>query len=227
MMWRRSCTNGAGAVAASRAAAAASAATKDGDAGAVGGDAVVAGATASASASASSPPTAAKAAGAAAGVPLRHRLLVAALLAAMNAGAAVFTIGWRVTEPGSAAELAALIAGAALFVAAVGAFRYLARPTYTPTRYTAPLYPYLPSLSMALNVFLLGQLKGLAYARWGLWTAACVLGYLLYGGASSWNKAARDASALPLQVPATTLSPSFISPGAFEVDDQAKPAEAK
>ena len=209
MLWRRSCSNGAGGSSVAKQASANAGA--DDTTAATDTDA-----TARPAAAATAAPAAPAAAPSAAAATLRRRLLTAGLLAAMNAGAVVFTIGWRVPEPGTAAERGMLIAGAALFVAAVAAFAALVRPSYTPTRYTAPLYPFLPCVSMALNVFLIGQLNPLAYLRFLAWTGACVACYALYAGAASWNKAQRDASSLPLRVPATSLASDncFLTAGA-------------
>lgn len=135
-------------------------------------------------------------AGLAAPAVLRRRLTAAGLIALLNAGAAVFTVGWKATEVGSVAERAMLGVGACVWGLATAAFAFLCRPTYTAPRYTAPVYPVLPALSMAFNVFLLGQLGTPAYERFGIWTAVCIAGYFLYSGAASFNKAQRH-EALP------------------------------
>jgi APA family basic amino acid/polyamine antiporter len=170
MIWRRSCTDGAGG-AASRGAAA----SKD--------------------ATAAPPPS-----------MLRRRLLTAALLFLINAGALVVTLGLKLPAPGSTAEKAMLGAGLAVFLAAAAALHVFVKPSYTPPRYNAPLYPWLPALSMGFNIFLLGQLGEAAYVRFGIWTAACVGCYLLYSAAASWNKAEHDRTQLPTNVPATQLT---------------------
>lgn len=82
----------------------------------------------------------------------------------------------------------------------------LPSPRLPPSHCQVPLYPWLPSLSMAFNIFLLGQLGELAYERFGIWTAVTIATYFMYSAASSWNKAQRDSSKLPLAVPATQLT---------------------
>ncbi|KAI8474786.1 MAG: cationic amino acid transporter [Monoraphidium minutum] len=99
-------------------------------------------------------------------------------------------------------EIVLLAAGGGVFLLSTAALHVFVKPMYVPARYRVPLYPWLPALSMAFNIFLLGQLGEFAYVRFGYWTAACVGCYLLYSGASSYNKSRRDASALPLGGPA-------------------------
>ncbi|GBF96644.1 cationic amino acid transporter [Raphidocelis subcapitata] len=155
--------------------------------------------------------------GEAAPVGPRQRWTTAALLALLNAGAIIFTLGWKVPQPGSVAEHAMLGVGGGVFLLSTLALHILVKPTYTPPRYTAPLYPWLPALSMAFNIFLLGQLSDKAYERFGIWTAVCIAGYFLYSGAASYNKAQRDASALPLRTRATALDDGGDAKAAVEM----------
>jgi hypothetical protein len=89
----------------------------------------------------------------------------------------VFSIGWRLEEGG----VWLLVVAAVVFAVALVSCSVLVKPQYTPAGYKAPLYPVVPALSVALNTFLMGQLQPLAYVRFGVWTAMCVVGYLLYG----------------------------------------------
>jgi amino acid transporter len=150
-------------------------------------------------------------------VPPRQRWTAAALLALLNAGAVVFTLGWKVPQPGSVAERAMLGVGGGVFLLSTLALHVFVKPTYTPPRYTAPLYPWLPALSMAFNIFLLGQLSDKAYERFGIWSAVCIAGYFLYSGASSFNKAQRNASGLPLRTQATALDDGGDAKAAVEM----------
>ncbi len=50
-----------------------------------------------------------------------------------------------------------------------------------PTGFKVPLDPFVPCGSIFVNTFRLGQLDELSYRRFGWWTLAVVLVYLLYG----------------------------------------------
>lgn len=77
-----------------------------------------------------------------------------------------------------------LVPGAVLVAAAIS-YAILVKNEYLPERYKVPLFPFLPIASVGLNTFLLGQLPKLSYERFGIWTAACIGIYLLYGMPSS------------------------------------------
>ncbi len=59
----------------------------------------------------------------------------------------------------------------------------------TPKIWHVPLVPWLPSLSIALNIFLLGTLDKFAYERFGIWTAAILVYYFLFGLHASYDTA--------------------------------------
>lgn len=69
------------------------------------------------------------------GAMTRRRLLVAFLLFMINAGALVFTLGWKVTEEGSMAEAIMLAVGGGVFLLFTGIFHALIKPMYIPPRY--------------------------------------------------------------------------------------------
>ncbi|KAK9153311.1 hypothetical protein Sjap_000791 [Stephania japonica] len=56
-----------------------------------------------------------------------------------------------------------------------------------PKLWGAPLVPWLPSASIAVNIFLLGSLDGASFARFGIWTAVLLVYYLLVGLHSSYD----------------------------------------
>lgn len=140
------------------------------------------------------------------GALLKRRLLTAGLLLLINGGALTFTLGWVLSEPGDLKETVMLAVGGGVFLIATALLHILVKPMYTPTRYVAPFYPWLPAFSMAFNLFLLGQLGKLAYERFGIWTACCIAMYLLYSSISSNNKRSKDGESLPVGVQATDLS---------------------
>jgi APA family basic amino acid/polyamine antiporter len=59
----------------------------------------------------------------------------------------------------------------------------------TPKIWGVPLVPWVPSLSIALNIFLLGTLDKLSFERFGIWTAAILVYYFLFGLHASYDTA--------------------------------------
>ncbi|MEW5304712.1 MAG: hypothetical protein WDW36_007304 [Sanguina aurantia] len=73
-----------------------------------------------------------------------------------------------------------LIAMGVLFVASCFSFKYTVAVEYTPAKYVAPLFPFIPCVSIFVNLFLLGQLDQKSYLRFGWWTVAAMGVYYSY-----------------------------------------------
>ncbi|XAR72531.1 hypothetical protein NMG60_11019204 [Bertholletia excelsa] len=52
-----------------------------------------------------------------------------------------------------------------------------------------PLVPWLPSLSIAINIFLLGSIDRASFARFGVWTGLLLVYYFLFGLHASYDTA--------------------------------------
>lgn len=50
-----------------------------------------------------------------------------------------------------------------------------------PRLWGVPLVPWLPSASIAINIFLLGSIDGASFKRFGLWTGALLIYYFFFG----------------------------------------------
>ncbi|KQK14010.1 cationic amino acid transporter 1 [Brachypodium distachyon] len=59
----------------------------------------------------------------------------------------------------------------------------------TPKVWGAPLVPWLPSASIAINIFLLGSIDAKSFERFGMWTAALLVYYLFVGLHASYDTA--------------------------------------
>ncbi|GJN28271.1 hypothetical protein PR202_gb16377 [Eleusine coracana subsp. coracana] len=103
--------------------------------------------------------------------------------------ATCFTLLWHFVpnkddgEGGGASKKkkAGLLAGCgAVAIAAVAAFQAMVSPAHTPELWGVPAMPWVPAASVFLNVFLLGALDGASYVRFGVFSAAAVLVYVLY-----------------------------------------------
>lgn len=58
-----------------------------------------------------------------------------------------------------------------------------------PRLWGVPLVPWLPSTSIAINIFLLGSIDGLSFARFGVWTGVLLLYYFFMGLHASYDTA--------------------------------------
>ncbi|XP_057812008.1 cationic amino acid transporter 5 [Salvia miltiorrhiza] len=59
----------------------------------------------------------------------------------------------------------------------------------TPKVWGVPLVPWLPSLSIAINLFLMGSLGGETFVRFGICTAIMLLYYVLFGVHATYDMA--------------------------------------
>eukprot|EP00249_Psilotum_nudum_P021306 c28061_g2_i1 orf=87-1958(+) len=64
-----------------------------------------------------------------------------------------------------------------------------------PRVWACPLVPWLPSLSIACNIFLLGSIDKYSFIRFGVWTGLMLLYYFLFGLHASYDTA--TATAIP------------------------------
>ncbi|XP_044984637.1 cationic amino acid transporter 1 [Hordeum vulgare subsp. vulgare] len=58
-----------------------------------------------------------------------------------------------------------------------------------PKLWGAPLVPWLPSASIAINIFLLGSIDAKSFERFGIWSAALLVYYLFVGLHASYDEA--------------------------------------
>jgi APA family basic amino acid/polyamine antiporter len=58
-----------------------------------------------------------------------------------------------------------------------------------PKVWGVPLVPWLPSISIAINIFLLGSIDKKSYMRFGIWTAFLLVYYVLLGLHASYDTA--------------------------------------
>lgn len=58
-----------------------------------------------------------------------------------------------------------------------------------PKLWGVPLVPWLPSLSIAINIFLLGSIDGSAFVRFSIWTGVLLVYYFLFGLHASYDTA--------------------------------------
>lgn len=68
-----------------------------------------------------------------------------------------------------------------------------------PKLWGVPLVPWLPSMSIAINIFLLGSIDAASFMRFGVWTAFLLVYYLLLGLHASYDTA-KASETLPMKM---------------------------
>ncbi|KAK1281806.1 Cationic amino acid transporter 1 [Acorus calamus] len=58
-----------------------------------------------------------------------------------------------------------------------------------PVTWGVPLVPWLPSASIAINIFLLGSIDGVSFIRFTVWSAVLLVYYFLFGLHASYDAA--------------------------------------
>lgn len=98
----------------------------------------------------------------------------------------IFTIMWQFAPPG---KPKAFILGActAIAVGVLQLFHHTVQEARKPEFWGVPLMPWIPSISIFLNIFLLGSLDRPSYVRFGFFSALSVLVYLLYSVHASFD----------------------------------------
>ncbi|RCV36170.1 hypothetical protein SEVIR_7G310100v4 [Setaria viridis] len=110
-----------------------------------------------------------------------------AFLAAFSLLALAFALVWKLAPPERGVRTGLLAACAALAVATVAAFQALVPQAHAPELWGVPGMPWVPAASVFLNVFLLGSLDRPSYVRFGFFSVAALLVYVLYSVHASYD----------------------------------------
>ncbi|KAA8519387.1 hypothetical protein F0562_013643 [Nyssa sinensis] len=76
-----------------------------------------------------------------------------------------------------------------IWVLATVALAFFVPKAREPKMWGVPLVPWLPSLSIAMNIFLLGSIDGASYVRFALWTCVLLVYYFFFGLHASYDTA--------------------------------------
>ncbi|KAK4337723.1 hypothetical protein RND71_042210 [Anisodus tanguticus] len=98
----------------------------------------------------------------------------------------LFTLLWQFAPPGKPKELM-LGACTAIAIAVLQLFHYMVPQARKPEFWGVPLMPWIPSMSIFLNIFLLSSLDRPSYVRFGFFSALAVLVYVLYSVHASFD----------------------------------------
>ncbi|PIA59207.1 hypothetical protein AQUCO_00400232v1 [Aquilegia coerulea] len=100
--------------------------------------------------------------------------------------AIIFTLTWQLVPPGKP-KVFILVACTVIAFAFIQLFQFAVPQVLKPQFWGVPLMPWIPSISIFLNVFLLGSLDKPSYVRFGIFSGLTVLVYLLYSVHASFD----------------------------------------
>ncbi|KAL0008098.1 hypothetical protein SO802_009600 [Lithocarpus litseifolius] len=100
--------------------------------------------------------------------------------------AILFTLTWKFAPTGKPKAFM-LSACGVIALAILQVFHCMVPQARKPEFWGVPLMPWIPSISIFLNIFLLGSFDGGAYARFGIFSALAVLVYVFYSVHASFD----------------------------------------
>ncbi|KAL2644045.1 hypothetical protein R1flu_011632 [Riccia fluitans] len=116
-------------------------------------------------------------------------LVTSCFLCVLTVSALGFVLVWSL-NPGCWWGL--LLFGSLSLIISIVFYWSVAPTAHEPQVWQLPMIPIVASMSIFLNVFLLGSVKAAAYKRFGLWSAVAVAYYILYG-VHATHDAAKEA----------------------------------
>ncbi|KAI4370705.1 hypothetical protein MLD38_019025 [Melastoma candidum] len=111
-------------------------------------------------------------------------------LLSFSATSIAFALVWKFAPPGRPKSFV-LGAFSLLALGIVQVFYSAARQAHKPEFWGVPLMPWIPSVSIFLNIFLLGSLDSPSYMRFGAFSVLVAIVYVLYGVHASYDSDAR------------------------------------
>ncbi|XP_052179816.1 cationic amino acid transporter 1-like [Diospyros lotus] len=117
------------------------------------------------------------------------------LIALSSVGSAVY---WAVSKTG---WIGYIVTAGIWFLATLG-LQLAVKEARKPKVWGVPLVPWLPSASVAINVFIMGSINGASFLRFAIWTLVLLIYYLFVGLHASYD-AAKETTA----VEATDVEP--------------------
>ncbi|XXG65991.1 hypothetical protein AAC387_Pa05g3556 [Persea americana] len=113
----------------------------------------------------------------------RNKLIICIVLIL---GSSIATaVYWALSEKGWVAYVVTV----PIWFGATLGLKLLVPQARAPRLWGVPLVPWLPSTSIAINIFLLGSIDGLSFARFGVWTGVLLLYYFFMGLHASYDTA--------------------------------------
>ncbi|XP_043688423.1 cationic amino acid transporter 1-like [Telopea speciosissima] len=119
----------------------------------------------------------------------RHQILFITFILVILASSIAIAALWAMEV---ASWIPFLITVIVWFLSTIG-LRVFVPQAREPKVWGVPLVPWLPSASIAINIFLLGSIDAQSYTRFAIWTGGLLLYYLFFGLHASYD-AAREFS---------------------------------
>ncbi|KAG6642044.1 cationic amino acid transporter 1-like [Carya illinoinensis] len=116
--------------------------------------------------------------------PANRNKLIVFLLLILGSSIATATY-WATTTD---AWIGYVITGPIWLVGTVGLWLFVPQAR-EPKIWGVPLVPWLPSLSIAINIFFLGSVEKKSFERFGIWTLIILVYYFLFGLHASYDTA--------------------------------------
>nr|GLL30122.1 cationic amino acid transporter 1-like isoform X1 [Ipomoea trifida] len=113
----------------------------------------------------------------------RHKLILFILL--ILASSIATAAYWGLSDDG---WIAYCVTVPVWFLATAGIYFFVPHAR-DPKMWGVPLVPWLPSASIAINIFLLGSIDKESFERFGIWTACLLVYYLFFGLHASYDTA--------------------------------------
>ncbi|KAK6932302.1 Cationic amino acid transporter, C-terminal [Dillenia turbinata] len=104
------------------------------------------------------------------------------LIIASAIGSAIY---WALSGRGWVVYLVILV----IWFGATLGLKLMVKEAKQPKVWGAPLMPWLPSISILVNVFIMGSIDGASFVRFGVWTILLLLYYLFVGLHASYDAA--------------------------------------
>ncbi|XP_074582352.1 cationic amino acid transporter 1-like isoform X3 [Curcuma longa] len=95
-----------------------------------------------------------------------------------------------------------------VWLAATGYLWWAVPQARTPEKWGVPLVPWIPSASIAINIFLLGSIDGPSYVRFSIWTLLLLVYYFFFGLHASYDTAKSSAAAATAAATARSAAPT-------------------
>ncbi|KAH1030433.1 hypothetical protein J1N35_042607 [Gossypium stocksii] len=111
---------------------------------------------------------------------------ILSFLCLLTLSSLLFTLSWHFAPSGSPKSfLLGLCIGLATAITLI--FRHTVPQVRKPEFWGVPFMPWLPSISIFMNIFLLGSLDGPSYVRFGFFSGLAVLVYVFYSVHASFD----------------------------------------
>jgi len=116
-------------------------------------------------------------------IPYRNRFLVFLLL--IIASSIATAVYWAISENG---WIGYLVTAPIWLLSTLGMAVFVPKAR-EPKMWGVPMVPWLPSASIAINIFLLGSIDSKSFMRFGIWTGLILIYYCFFGLHASYDTA--------------------------------------